>query len=335
VKDARAYVRLAEEANGAFEKPVSYSYIWGDAISELERLSPDLRIINLETSVTASEDYWKGKGINYRMHPKNVPCITAANIDLCVLANNHVLDWGYTGLIETLETLKKAKVRTAGAGRNLAEAEAPAVLEAKGKCRVIVFSFGSPTSGIPTYWAASANKPGLNVLKDLSGKTVRSIRDKVEQVKRQGDICIASIHWGGNWGYTIPREQIKFAHSLIDQADIDIIYGPSSHHVKAIEVYKGKPILYGCGDFLNDYEGIKGYEQFRGDLGLMYFVSMDPQIGQLVRLQMTPTQVRNFRVNKASRTDTLWLKDTLNRERVTSSTRVELNSDNVLMLQWD
>jgi len=173
------------------------------------------------------------------------------------------------------------------------------------------------------------------MLKDLSSKTVRSIQDKVEQMKRQGDICIASIHWGGNWGYTIPRKQIKFAHSLIDQAGVDIIYGHSSHHVKAIEVYKGKPILYGCGDFLNDYEGIKGYEQFRGDLGLMYFVSMDPQTGQLVRLQMTPTQVRNFRVGRASRADALWLRDTLNRERVTSSTRVELNSDNVLMLQWD
>ena len=99
--------------------------------------------------------------------------------------------------------------------------------------------------------------------------------------------------------------------------------------------YKGKPIFYGCGDFLNDYEGIKGYEQFRGDLGLMYFVSMDLQTGQLVRLQMTPMQVRNFRVNKASRVDALWLRDTLNRERVTSSTRVELNSNDVLMLQWE
>jgi len=334
ITDARAYVRLAEQANGAFQKPVGYSYIWGDALSELERVSPDLRIINLETSVTASEDYWKDKGINYRMNPKNVPCITAAKIDLCVLANNHVLDWGYTGLIETLETLKKAKVRTAGAGRNLAEAEAPAVLEAKGKGRVIVFSFGSPTSGIPPYWAASTNKPGVNVLNDFSEKTVQSIQAKVRQVKQQGDICVASIHWGGNWGYTISRKQIEFAHALIDDAGVDIIYGHSSHHVKGIEVYKGKLVLYGCGDFLNDYEGIGGYERFRGDLGLMYFVSMDPQTGQLVRLQMVPTQVRNFKVNKASRTDALWLRNTLNREGHAFGTRVDMDGDNILTLQW-
>ncbi len=109
VKDAVDYVHLAERANGPIPKPVSHSYIWGDALDVLERMAPDLRIINLETSITTSEDYWRGKGINYRMHPQNAPCITAAKTDLCVLANNHVLDWGFAGLIETLETLKTAK----------------------------------------------------------------------------------------------------------------------------------------------------------------------------------------------------------------------------------
>jgi poly-gamma-glutamate synthesis protein (capsule biosynthesis protein) len=334
ITDARAYVRLAEQAHGPIEKPVSHSHIWGDALAELERVSPDLRIINLETSVTASDDYWKGKGINYRMHPKNMPAITAAKIDLCVLANNHVLDWGYGGLIETLDTLEKAKVKSVGAGRNLAEAEAPAVLETKEKGRVVVFSFGSPTSGVPLLWAATVNKAGLNVLRDLSKEAVRSIQEKVGQVKRPGDICVVSIHWGGNWGFTIPRRHREFAHSLIDHAGVDIIYGHSSHHIKGIEVYNGKPILYGCGDFLNDYEGIGGYERFRGDLGLMYFVSMDPQTVQLARLQMTPTQMRNFRVNRASRTDALWLRDTLNREGAALGTQVDLDQDNTLTLRW-
>lgn len=105
--DARGYVDIAESANGPIKRPVSFSYIWGDALVELDRINPDLRFIILETSVTTSDDYWKGKGINYRMSPKNIECLTAARIDCCSLANNHVLDWGYTGLDETLKVLMR------------------------------------------------------------------------------------------------------------------------------------------------------------------------------------------------------------------------------------
>lgn len=79
-----------------------------------------------------------------------------------------------------------------------------------------------------------------------------------------------------------------FAHRLIDEAGVDIIHGHSSHHVKAIEVYKDKLILYGCGDFLNDYEGIGGYEEFRADLALMYFATVEPSTGKVFDLHMTP-----------------------------------------------
>jgi len=335
MRSARGYVKLAEKANGPIPQPVSYSYIWGDALEELERVAPDLKIINLETSITKSNDYWKNKGINYRMHPENIACLTAAKIDYCSLANNHILDWGYSGLTETLETLKKVNVKSAGAGQNLREAETPAVMEIEGKGRVIVFSYGLETSGILLSWAALEDKPGVNLLKDLSNKTVQQIKEKVEKVKKQGDIVVVSIHWGGNWGYKIPSEQIEFVHKLIDEAGVDIIHGHSSHHVKGIEVYKNKSIIYGCGDFLNDYEGISGYEHFRDDLALMYFISMEPSTGKLVRLQMIPTQIKYFKVNKASRTDALWLRDILNREGEKFGTRVELNKDHTLTLRWD
>lgn len=335
MRSARGYVELAEKANGPIQQPVSFSYIWGDALEELERVEPDLRMINLETCVTTSDDYWKGKGINYRMHPENIPCITAAKIDYCSLANNHILDWGYAGLTETLETLQKENIISAGAGRNLGEAETPAVLDVEGKGKVIVFSYGSVTSGIPFNWAASKDKPGVNLLKDLSDQTVQSIKEKVGGVKKKGDIVVFSIHWGANWGYHIPLHQMQFAHKLIDDAGVDVIHGHSSHHVKGIEVYKGKLIIYGCGDFLNDYEGIRGYEEFRDDLALMYFVSVNPATGKLVLLQMIPTQIKNFKVNRASKADVLWLRDILDREGKRFGTRVILNKDNTLTLQWD
>jgi len=121
IKDATQYVELAERINGSIPRPADFPYIWGDALEELEREAPDLTLINLETSITKSDDYWRGKGINYRMHPENIPAITAARINFCSLANNHVLDWAYSGLAETLETLRSTNVKSAGAGGNIEE----------------------------------------------------------------------------------------------------------------------------------------------------------------------------------------------------------------------
>jgi poly-gamma-glutamate synthesis protein (capsule biosynthesis protein) len=246
------------------------------------------------------------------MHPKNIPCLTAAKIDFCSLANNHVLDWGYSGLAETLKTMRAAGVKIAGAGENLVEAETPAVLPVKGKGRGIVVSFAHETSGVPREWAASENGPGVNLLEDITDDPVRHIRGKVEGVKQQGDIVVASIHWGSNWGYEISRIERRFAYDLIDRAGIDVIHGHSSHHAKGIEVHAGKPVLYGCGDFLNDYEGIQGYEDFGKDLGLMYLVSMEPTSGQMTRLRMIPTRIRTFRINRAFHADSTLLRHRLN-----------------------
>lgn len=93
MKSATGYVQIAEEVNGPIQKPVDFSYIWGDALAELARVKPDARIINLETSVTQSDEA-ESKSINYRMHPANIPCISAAHIDCCTLANNHMLEIG-------------------------------------------------------------------------------------------------------------------------------------------------------------------------------------------------------------------------------------------------
>jgi poly-gamma-glutamate capsule biosynthesis protein CapA/YwtB (metallophosphatase superfamily) len=335
VATAQAYVELAERANGSIPEPVDFAYVWGDALAEFQQIAPDVRIINLETAVTASVDYWKAKGIHYRMHPANLPCLTAARIDCCVLANNHVLDWGYKGLVSTLETLRRANLRSIGAGRDLREAEAPAVVEVSGKGGVVVFAFGCESSGIPPNWAAAENRPGVNLLRDLSPRTVKYIANQVRAVKRSGDIVVASIHWGGNWGYGIPREQRAFAHQLIDEASVDVVHGHSSHHPKGIEVYQNKPLLYGCGDFLNDYEGISGYEGFRDDLVLMYFVTLNPLSGKLVRLEMMPMQIKRFRLNRPSDADVHWLRTTLDRESKKLGAAVELAEKDRLRLRWE
>ncbi len=114
VKDARDYVALAEQAHGPIVRPVSFRYIWGGTIAELDRANADVRIINLETSITTSAQPWPKKPIQFKMNPRNIGCLTAARISACALANNHVLDWNYTGLIETLETLDRAGIAHTG-----------------------------------------------------------------------------------------------------------------------------------------------------------------------------------------------------------------------------
>jgi len=332
VQDAREYVALAEARNGPIAEPVSAAYIWGDALAELERVNPDVRVINLETSVTTSDDYWRGKGINYRMHPENIACLTAARIDICGLANNHVLDYGYPGLAETLDTLRRARLTAVGAGSTLVEAEAPAVVAQASGARVIVLAFGTESSGVPRTWAARENRAGVDFLDDLSETTAAAIVSRVRRVRGPRDVVVASIHWGSNWGYDIPREHVRFAHWLVD-GGVDIVHGHSSHHPRPIEVYRKRLILYGCGDFINDYEGIEGYEQYRDDLVLMYFARL-AATGELAALEMTPMQIRKMKLNKPADADARWLHDTLDRVCAPYGTHVELAPDGTLILRW-
>ena len=334
LESAEEYVALAEIRSGTIPRRVPNTYIWGEALAELERSRPDLRIVNLETAVTVSGE-WIPKGINYRMHPANVACLSAAAIDCCTLANNHVLDWGEPGLIETLETLERAGIRVAGAGRNRAAAEAPAVLPVGGKGRVLVFSMGMASSGVPPRWAAGAVRPGVDYLPDLSQRSVEWISRRVEEVKRTTDIVVLSIHWGANWGYDVADDERAFARAVIDTAGVDLVHGHSSHHPKGVEVYRGRLILYGCGDFINDYEGIRGHEAFRGDLGLMYLPVLEARTGRLARLEMIATQMTRFQVRRAADADARWLSAMLNQEGGRFGTGSELLPDGSIELRWE
>lgn len=336
VTSASDYVRLAEHASGPIPSPVDLSYVWGAALDELDLRRPDARIINLETSVTRSNDF-VAKGINYHMSPENAGCLASAGIDCCVLANNHVLDWGIPGLLDTLATLDRLGIQYVGAGRNSIAAHKPAIVDRRGKGRVgegrvVVYAFASVSSGAPLEWAATPNAAGISLLPDLSQTTATAIGDEIARSSRPGDIIIASIHWGPNWGYEISDQERRFAHSLIDRADVSIVHGHSSHHAKAIETYRDRLILYGCGDFLNDYEGIKGYENYRDDLAVMYFADLERVSGRLVGLEMVPLQIRRFRLNRASIDDVAWLGRTLDRESRQFGVRVIVSPRGTLKL---
>jgi poly-gamma-glutamate capsule biosynthesis protein CapA/YwtB (metallophosphatase superfamily) len=333
VTSATEYLRLAEQINGPITKPAGLEYIWGAALDEFRRVKPDAYIINLEASITYSDAYVP-KGINYRISPENAGCLHAAEVDCCVLANNHILDWGRAGLLETLATLEDMGIEVSGAGCNRAQARTPAVLEVAGNGRIIVFAFASATSGTPRNWVATESVPGVNLLADLSDESAEELNGQVTQVRRPGDIVIVSLHWGPNWGYDVPEQQRRFARKLIDNAGVSVVFGHSSHHAKAIEVYQRRLILYGCGDFLNDYEGITGYEEYRDDLAPLYTASFDPGSADLIDLKIVPFKIRRFQLVRASSKDSAWLQETLDRESRRFGVRIGLNPDGRLMASW-
>ena len=311
VKDARDYVWLAERVNGKIAPDNKGAYIWGDALIELKLRNPDLRLINLETSITRSNTPWPFKGINYRMHPENIDAITSAHIDVCALANNHILDWGIEGFLETLLTLDNAQIAYAGAGKNIQKATAPAIHFIPGfEGRILVFSMGLYSSGILKVWTATSQHPGLWMLNDLSKDSIKRIKEVIEYYRKTGDLCIVSIHWGGNWGYDIPDQHQQFAYTLIDELGVNVIHGHSSHHPMGIEWHNQGLILYGCGDLINDYEGISGWEQFKSDLSLMYFFSVDPNL-RLTQLELVPMIRKNFKLHYASNEECQWMMNSL------------------------
>lgn len=329
---ARGYVRLAEAVNGPIPYPVDFAYVWGEALAELDAQAPDLRLINLETAVTTSEAA-EPKGIHYRMHPDNLPVLTAAGVDACVLANNHVLDWGRPGLVDTLETLEAAGLGHVGAGRDGDEAAAPLCLSAPGG-RVRLVALGLPSSGVPEGWEARCTRPGVDFLRRPGDAGVREVARRIRR-RGPGELAVVSLHWGGNWGYALPAQHRAFAHRLIDDAGVDLVWGHSSHHPLGIEVHHGKLILYGCGDLINDYEGIGGHQAYRGELVLLYFPVLSRRDGRLRALTMVPLRLRRFRLERAEAEQARWLCRVLDRESRSLGARVRCDDRRRLMLDWE
>ncbi len=328
VRSAKEYVAIAEEKNGPIPRRVAPEYVWGDALAVVRTLDPAARIVNLETAVTTSSTPWPGKGINYRMHPANVAILTAARISCAVLSNNHVLDWGTKGLTETIATLHGAHIQTAGAGADLVTASRPALIDVPDG-RVLVVAMCDVSAGVPRDWAATASRPGVRLLPDLSPQTARQIADEIRKQRKAGDRVIVSIHWGGNWGYDVATDEVQFAHALVDSGVVDVVHGHSSHHPKRIEIYRDRLILYGAGDLINDYEGIGGYEQYRPELSLIYVPQLAAD-GRLESLTLVPMRMRKFQLHRASAEERAWLLERVNAEA--RGARFEVTRDGWLQL---
>lgn len=278
---------------------------WGNTINLLKHGS--LNIVNLETSVTTHHVPWPDKVFNYRMHPANVSALKAASITYVSLANNHTLDFSLEGLIETVETLSSNDIQFAGAGRTPAEAQRPANAALTlwrgsdsypSEHSVDIFS----ASDHPRSWSSV---PSFHLI-DYTSQTKARLKSLIasHDLQSQSSLKIFSVHWGPNYAWQPSAEIRQMAHFLIDECGIDIVHGHSSHHVQGIERYGGKLIIYGCGDFVDDYALTPEY---RNDLSAVWRVYVEEDDGakevgkkrepKLRRLEVWPTRIKDFQVN--------------------------------------
>lgn len=352
IRNARDYVWLAERHSGTIPRGVDSGYVWGAALAAIGEYAPHVCLMNLETSVTTHPQPWPEKGIHYRMHPANAAVLAAPAMhnshdaakagqrhsngnpsarQICYsLANNHVLDFGREGLAETLDTLESRGLSCCGAGLSPDDAAAPARPDGAGTA---IFSVGTADSGIPGEWRAAGRRSGVYRLARLDSETIRQETGRIANELSANETGIVSLHWGGNWGWNISNAERSFAHELVDGAGISIVHGHSSHHVKGIELYHGALILYGCGDFITDYEGISGHEAYRPDLSLMYFADIDEASRRVIAVRIVPLQSYRFSLRPVSTADSNWVERTLNRESEQLGTAVVRTGDGGLCVR--
>ena len=266
---------------------------WGHTLPVLD--AADLRVINLECAITTRDRPWNRtpKTFHFRADPSRaIGVLRAARIDACALANNHTMDFEEVGLLDTLEHLDAAGIRHTGAGRDLEEAAWPVILDAPNEEKVALLA---STDNEPPF-AAGVDRPGTNFLPtSLDPKVLNRVEAAIAGAREAGaDTVLFSDHWGPNMRER-PRGLFRrFAHAVVDRG-ADVYYGHSAHVFQGVEVYRGKPILYDTGDFIDDYAVD---ERLRNDRSFVFRVSVEG--GAFRRLELIPVVLSFARTELAT-----------------------------------
>ena len=269
-----------------------YNYPWGNLLFLLK--NTDINIINLETTLTNSNKEVL-KTFNFKATPDKIKTLTEAFITIANLANNHVLDFSEEGLRETIQTLNIAGIKYAGAGMNEKEAGRPVIITKK-NITIGLLGFTDNEPG----WKAGPFISGINYI-DISRKDDRNkALTNIEQLRKETDIVIVSIHWGPNMKEEPGRHVIDFAHEMI-VAGADIIHGHSAHNFQGIEVYNHKLILYDTGDFIDDYVVDP---LLKNDHSFFFRVEVSKK--GATKLELVPVMISNYQVNLAMGEEYKW-----------------------------
>ena len=200
----------------------------------------DLTFGNLECAVTA-RGFAVSKFYRLKADPSVVPALSAAGFDVLSLANNHTMDCGKLGLMETISSLHGAGILTVGAGQDAVEARKPAMAEVRG-LKVAFLAFTDVPDGSGAFIARGDSS---------------AIVEAVALVKKQADLVVISFHWGEEYA-TAPLEyQKKLAHAVID-AGACLVIGHHPHVIEGVERYRRGLIAYSLGNFVFDQHEERG-----------------------------------------------------------------------------
>jgi poly-gamma-glutamate synthesis protein (capsule biosynthesis protein) len=218
---------------------------WGDTLGLLA--GADARICNLEC-VLSDRGVAAQKAFTFRSDSKNVAVLRAAGIGAVSLANNHALDYGPNALADMLRVLEHEGIAHAGAGASISEARARATMSAGG----LTVAMLSTTDNEPG-WEATKDRPGIwYVPTDPSDPRATPLLEATAAAGEGAEIVIVAMHWGSNWGYAPEPGHRDFGRALVE-AGADIVFGHSSHVARGVEIYRDRVILYGAGNFVDDY----------------------------------------------------------------------------------
>jgi poly-gamma-glutamate synthesis protein (capsule biosynthesis protein) len=263
------------------------AYPWGDTLPVL--LAADGVLLNLECIISDRGSPWPGKVFTFRSDARNVEVLKAARVSAVSLANNHTLDYGPDALEDCLAALRHAGIGAAGAGRTIEDAAAAARFAA-GDTTVAVVAWTDNEPG----WAAGPSTPGVfYVPLDQRDARFERLLTAIARAAPACDLLIVSAHWGPNWGSHPPPDHVEAAHRFIE-AGADVVFGHSPHVTRGIELYRGRPIFYGCGDFIDDYAVD---ERERNDHS--FIAALDGEGRRLRRLVLMPTVITRFQARLA------------------------------------
>ncbi|WP_267162194.1 CapA family protein [Halovenus salina] len=291
--------------------------VWGSTLSRLQSL--DGLVVNLECCVSTGGERWPDKVYYFRADPTfAVPALREAGVSFASLANNHILDFGETGLSDTQTHLDEAGIAHAGAGPDQKAAIEPAVFEAGG-LTVAAFALTDQAEE----FAAAANTPGtaFGTLHVANAATRALVDDALTRAQRHDpDLVVASLHWGPNWE-TVPNPiHEEFARWLVDQG-VDVVHGHSAHVLQGVEVYQGRPIIYDAGDFVDDYVSYVDREGVHNKRSALFEVVVAD--GQLSELRVLPIRITDERATVADGDAAAWVRETLTERSEPYDTTVE------------
>ncbi|MFW5903689.1 MAG: CapA family protein [Halolamina sp.] len=294
--------------------------VWGSTLDQLREL--DSLALNLECCISDRGEPWPNKTYSFRADPAfAVPALEAAGASVASLANNHALDFRAPALGDTRAHLAEAGVAHAGAGPDRQAALAPAVVDAGGLTVATI----ALTDRWPAY-AASDDEAGTAYARlDRGDPVTRSlVREALERATAHDpDLVVASLHWGPNWETSPAATQVAFARWLIDRG-VDVVHGHSAHVLQGVEVYRGRPILYDAGDFVDDYVRKSGHQNKHGSLFELVVTE-----GRLDDLRLVPIRIEDETATLADAEAAAWVWEAMRERSEPFGTAVERDGDGV------